>query len=231
MSNFETLKLSRTNCYLLKCRKGYCLIDCGSSQDKDLLIEKLKDLNININDISYLILTHHHNDHCGLLDFLVSENRDLKIIMSRKCSEFLKDGKHHKHANERYSNRILKFIMGLYIRFSQNWSESFVPFISRESDYLFETDNDTLLPELGINGKLLLTPGHTEDSLSIIVGGTAFVGDAARNILNFTGTPFQPILLYNLSVCTKSWEKLAASGARTLCPAHGSPFYVNKLNF
>jgi glyoxylase-like metal-dependent hydrolase (beta-lactamase superfamily II) len=186
-------------------------------------------MNIQLDNIKYLVLTHHHNDHCGLLDFLVSENQNIKVIMSRKCSEFLKAGKHHRHPDERYSNTILGIIIRLFAKLNRNWSESFIPYTARESDKIIESDNDTLLTELGISGKILLTPGHSEDSLSIVIGETAFVGDSARNMLNFTGTPFQPILIYDLKACEKSWEKVIASGAVTLYPAHGKPFPGRKL--
>lgn len=149
--------------------------------------------------------------------------------MHKKCGDYLQTGAHFKHEGEKYSNPVLGFIIDTYSKFNRSWSESFTPYFNRLSDIIIEHDNVNLLPELGIDGKILLTPGHTEDSLSVIIGKAAFVGDAARNMLNFAGTPYQPILLYDLEACYKSWSKLIEEEVNVICPAHGKTFAAKKL--
>jgi glyoxylase-like metal-dependent hydrolase (beta-lactamase superfamily II) len=77
-----------TNCYLLKTASGFLLIDCGNENDRKTFLNKLKQLHISLKDINYLLITHHHNDHCGLLNFITSENPAIKVIMSSKCAGF-----------------------------------------------------------------------------------------------------------------------------------------------
>jgi len=226
---FEIITLSQTNCYLFRTKAGYLLIDCGNQHDEYKFVSILKHLGVKLSDISYLVLTHHHSDHCGLLNFIVSKAPQVKVVMSSVCAGFMQSGSNHKHKNERFSNPSLHFIFGIYSKLSKNCQESFPPYFLRKSDLIIEQDDYSLLPGLGIQGKILLTPGHTEDSLSVIVEDTAFVGDAARNILNFTGTPYQPIILYNYDACLSSWNKLIASGAKTIYPAHGKAFCIKKL--
>lgn len=67
------LKLSATNCYLLKIENGYLLVDTGYESDLTVFEQELHKNSINIKDINYLFLTHHHNDHSGLVNFLVEK--------------------------------------------------------------------------------------------------------------------------------------------------------------
>lgn len=228
MVNFHSMSLSQTSCYLLKAKDGYLLIDCGNLHDKKAFLNNIRKFGIAITDIRYLFLTHHHNDHCGLITFLISANPKIQVIMSRKCSEYLKTGNHFKHINEHYSNTMLRHIVNTYSRLRKH-SESFDPYFRRDEDIILDYDNDIILPELGIDGKILFVPGHTEDSISIVADKAAFVGDTARNMMNFTGTPYQPILLYDLEACYKSWNKLIEAGAKIIYPGHGSPFIAENI--
>ena len=76
--------------------------------------------------------------------------------------------------------------------------------------------------ENGLNGKILFTPGHTADSISLVVDGNLFCGDAAMD-----GIPSSrkiTIWIENKMEFEKSWDAILASGAKKIFPAHGSPF-------
>lgn len=51
-------------CTVIKGRKNI-IVDTMTPWDKDLILEKLKSLKIDPSDISYVISTHGHSDHCG----------------------------------------------------------------------------------------------------------------------------------------------------------------------
>lgn len=227
--NFRTIKLSQTNCYLLTCKDGFLLIDCGNVSDKLTFLYNLNKIGVDPSQIRCLFLTHHHNDHCGLLSYLVSVNPGIKVIMTRKCADYLQTGTHFIQCSERYSNPLLNLFINTYSRFIKKLSINFEPYFVREKDFIIEEDNNNLLGQLGIEGSIILTPGHTEDSMSIVTSSSAFIGDAARNMLNFTGTPYQPIILYALEECHNSWHKLIDSGVKEIYPAHGKPFGSEKL--
>jgi len=229
MIHYHLIKLSQTCCYLLKLTEGYLLIDCGRASDQQTFLDKIHKLEISLSDISYLFLTHHHNDHCGLLSFLTTQNPEIRIVMSRSCAEYLKTGHHFKAEQEHYANSHLRLFFTLYVRFNQQMTELFTPYFPRPVDLLLSEETTTLPPGLGLNGKFIATPGHTSDSFSYVLDKFAFVGDAARNLLNFTGTPYHPILLHNLDTVYRSWNKLLLEGVDTICPAHGQPFTARKL--
>ena len=81
-----------------------------------------------------------------------------------------------------------------------------------------------------LDGKIIETPGHTVDSISILFNdGDCLIGDAAANFLWFAGTKYCVIFISDMDAYYKSWEKVIAGGACRIFPAHGKPFAVNKL--
>jgi glyoxylase-like metal-dependent hydrolase (beta-lactamase superfamily II) len=59
--------------------------------------------------------------------------------------------------------------------------------------------------------------------------GDAFVGDMAMNGLPLTLGPTLPIFAEDVSVLKNSWRKLINRGVKTIYPAHGTPFPIEKL--
>lgn len=224
---YNLIKLSFTNCYLIKGRDGFLLIDCGGPGDINVFRKKLVHLGLEISRIKCLVLTHHHNDHCGLLPFLTAANPGLCVAASERCWQYLEGGRNFRPPGERYANKTLAFIMRLYLGMQKD-PESFAPFCPRPGDIIVRDDNNEVLSSLGFPGNIMLTPGHTADSLSIIMEDTAFVGDAARNFLNFAGRPHYPVIYCNETSCRESREKIIGQGVRLVCPAHGRPFAVEK---
>ncbi|MHC4604958.1 MAG: MBL fold metallo-hydrolase, partial [Planctomycetota bacterium] len=89
---------------------------------------------------------------------------------------------------------------------------------------------DNLLKGIGIDGVILHTPGHTSDSISVLLSdGSAFVGDAAMNFLRGTGVGHRPIYIEDINTVYESWRKLRERGARVIYPSHGRPFSATKL--
>jgi glyoxylase-like metal-dependent hydrolase (beta-lactamase superfamily II) len=228
MSNV-ILKLSQTNCYLLNAGSGYVLIDCGNEWDKNALISSLKRTEQDLSKINFLVLTHHHSDHCGLLNYIKNINPGLRAVMSRKCAELLKTGSHYKSENEVYANTGLRIAMSAYFKLLNKSHGDFPPYPGHTDDIILDGDWEPDPSELGINLKFIMTPGHTPDSISVVFGNSAFAGDAARGTLNFTGAKYLPIIYSDLDACHKSWEKLINAGAKTIYPSHGNPFKAEKL--
>ncbi|MBW9144683.1 MBL fold metallo-hydrolase [Clostridium sp. CM027] len=83
------LKLSVTNCFLIKTENKYILIDTGYEYDWDLFCKRLKSVGVRLSDISHIILTHHHDDHCGLLNRILKENSSVQVVMSYLAKDLL----------------------------------------------------------------------------------------------------------------------------------------------
>jgi endoribonuclease LACTB2 len=69
------------------------------------------------------------------------------------------------------------------------------------------------LAKLGINGEIIATPGHSDDSVTLILGsGDAFTGDL-QGVLRADEK--------DVAAVTRSWEKIRAAGAKMIHPGHG----------
>lgn len=234
------IKLSVTTCYLVKTDKKYVLIDTGYEEDWDLFRKKLKDVNVEFTQISHIILTHHHDDHCGLLHNILQENNSIRVVMSNLCKDLIKKGENdHTHGGGLLNRRVAFLIrrkqfyvsMVLHKKVDKAKNLKFRPYIFRNCDIL--VSNGTRLSDIGIalDGKIIETPGHTVDSISILFDdGDCLVGDAAAAMLKFAGTKNCVIFICNLDEYYKSWMKIISEGARRIFPAHGKPFFSNKLN-
>lgn len=233
------LKLSVTNCFLIKTDNKYILIDTGYEYDWDLFCKRLKSVNVKISDISHIILTHHHDDHCGLLHNILRKNPSIRVVMSKLCKELIIIGENDQtHGGGLLNKRVhfLIYFKQLYVsmilkkQIDKKTNLKFPPYQFRNQDIIV-TDNTTLR-EIGIplEGKIIETPGHTVDSISILFDdGDCIVGDAAANMLQFAGTKYCVIFICNIDTYYNSWQKIISENAKTIFPAHGKSFSVEKL--
>jgi glyoxylase-like metal-dependent hydrolase (beta-lactamase superfamily II) len=219
------VKLGWTHCYLLKCSGGYLLIDTGYPKYYARFEKKLANLGIRTSDIKYLLLTHHHDDHAGFAAELVRRT-GCRVIAHRDAVSPLKQGKSEETIKP--VNRRIEIVFRLYMLFHQEFD--YPPVRLTERDIIIEGDNDDFLKGIGIDGAILHTPGHTRDSISVLLSdGRAFVGDAAMNFLRWTGVGHRPIYIEDINTVYESWRKLRERGAKVIYPSHGRPFSATKL--
>jgi glyoxylase-like metal-dependent hydrolase (beta-lactamase superfamily II) len=224
------LKLSVTNDYIIPIGSRYLLIDTGYEYEWDTFCKQLHAHGIRLPQISHLLLTHHHDDHCGLVNKLHEEIRDLRVIMSFKATSLLATGKNDLSKGGGYINRRVNALAGIKRVFDKRWSLTFPPYIARPNDII--VDNDTSFHDIGIDldARILCTPGHSSDSICVLLdNGECIVGDAAARFLQFAGTKYCIIFLEDIEEFYRSWEKLIAAGAKRIIPSHGKDFEVEKL--
>jgi glyoxylase-like metal-dependent hydrolase (beta-lactamase superfamily II) len=71
---------------------------------------------------------------------------------------------------------------------------------------------------LGLNGEIISTPGHSEDSVTLILDeGLAFTGDLPR----------LPAADGGRDLVQQSWEKIRACHAKTIYPGHGPAWLLS----
>jgi glyoxylase-like metal-dependent hydrolase (beta-lactamase superfamily II) len=221
----HSVKLGWTRCFLLKCTGGYLLIDTDYERYYALFEKKLAGLGIATSDIKYLLLTHHHDDHAGFAAELVRRT-GCRVIAHRNAVLPLKQGK--SEGTDKPVTRRSQIALTFYTLVHKEFN--FPPLTLTERDIVIEGDNDSLLKGIGIDGVILHTPGHTRDSVSVLLSdGSAFVGDAAMNFLRWTGMGHRPIVIEDINTVYESWRKLRERGARVIYPAHGRPFSATKL--
>jgi hydroxyacylglutathione hydrolase len=149
-----------------------------------------------------------------------------QVIAHRNAVSALEEGKSEETIKP--VNRRIKIVFSFYMLFHKEFK--FPPLTLTERDIVIEDDNDSFLKGIGIDGVILHTPGHTRDSISVLLSdGSAFVGDAAMNFLRWTGVGHRPIYIEDINTVYESWRKLRERGARVIYPSHGRPFSTTEL--
>ena len=213
------------NTYVYPCPNGYIMIDTGYEHSLKDVETKLNKKGIKLSDIKYVFLTHAHDDHAGFLNELLGKNTDLKVIMSDKSMPTLKRG---QNSFEGGCSTVLAWIfcklMGLVGKAEHRFPAIDDKYNSRFVE-ITETNKEEL--EKVLQGKILFTPGHTADSISLRVDNVIFCGDAAMN--DFPSIKRLIIWIEDTAAFEKSWDVLLAENADAIYPAHGRPFPRNDL--
>ncbi len=229
-SQFKWIQVGFTTCYLLECDEGYLLIDVGYPDDYENFVRKLNEkYKIDISELKYLLLTHHHDDHAGFGTELI-EKTDIKLIVHENALEQLELGTSEVESVP--VNRRIKSIMKL---FSQFHEFTFPPIVPTKTDIILRGsgDNIEVLRTLGIDGTIIFTPGHTKGGISVVLSdGSIFPGDNAMNawFFNIFGIKKRPIYVQDINIIFDSWERYIDLGGRRIYPAHGKPFDIKHLN-
>lgn len=183
-------------------------------------VKEIDKLGVELYKIHYLLLTHHHDDHAGFAARLV-EQTGCKVIVHQNAILPLSKGESEDTIEP--VNNCIRVVFSLFKIIHGEFK--YKPLAITDKDFVVSGDNFDLLKGLGIEGKILHTPGHSRDSISVVLSdGNAFVGDAAMNFLNFCGIKYRPIFIEDIDMVFESWQKLAEHGAEQIYPAHGSSF-------
>lgn len=184
--NILNLGYDSTNYYLLLARSGL-LVDCGWPGTLPKLASACRQKNVTFADIKYLLVTHYHPDHAGLAQELINLGLRLLVI-----------------------DRQTAFIPGLaqYMKPAQHYLEIDL----RDNILLPIPATRAFLFGLGIAGQVVHTPGHSDDSVSLVLDEKiAFTGDLQPPY--FSADPDDDT--------HRSWDLLRSLGVKTVYPGHG----------
>ena len=91
----------------------------------------------------------------------------------------------------------------------------------------FEADivneDEMLLYDFGIEGKVISTPGHTNGSQSVLIGDSLISGDSFVNFRN--GKVFPPFA-NDPATLLETWQRIYNLGVKEIFPAHGDKLKV-----
>ena len=208
------------NTYVYASPNGYIMIDTGYEHSLRDVEKKLNKRNISLSDIKYVFLTHAHDDHAGFLNELLGRNKDFKVIMSNKAMEILKRG---QISFEGGCSTFPAWVFCKFMRMLGKEKHLFPAIEDKYGDRFIEITeaNKTVLEDL-LQGKILYTPGHTSDSISLRIDNIIFCGDATMNA--FKSMKRRSIWIENKEEFGKSWDVLFSEDVDWIYPAHGKPF-------
>ena len=79
------------NSYVLKAKDKTVLFETVKAKHFDNYLERLKKLNINLNKIDYIIVSHTEPDHAGSVERILELSPDAKIVATQNAINYLKE--------------------------------------------------------------------------------------------------------------------------------------------
>jgi len=150
-----------TNVYLVNVNNFYILIDTGTSLGLNNLLSNLMELNIDIEDLRYVILTHSHFHAAG--GAYIFNNLPSLVVAHEPDSSYLRKLDLKKMS---ITEDLMSMLFPIHVSIN-------IPL----NKHVFKLHE-------GIT--IIHTPGHTEGSISVFVenAGAVFVGDLTSNVLS-----------------------------------------------
>ena len=151
----QILRYGNTNTYLLNGEYGGLLIDTDYAGTMSGFFRAIKSAEISIRDISYVIATHYHPDHMGIIGDLQRLGVRLVIVDVQQDSVHFSDG-----------------------IFAREKHLSYTPIDEKNAIRISCAESRTILEGIGISGEIIHTPSHSKDSISVVLdNGDCYVGD------------------------------------------------------
>ena len=182
--NIVNVGYDSTNYYVLEQGRARLLIDIGWPGTLPKFRATLKRKGLDLSDIHYLFVTHYHPDHAGLVQEL--KQQGVTHLLLEEQLDFVPKLKTYMKADSGYVD------------------------IYPQSSRIFSVEESRgVLEKLGFAGRIIPTPGHSDDSMSLVLGGgIAFIGDLTPP---FAGD----------ETVAKSWEKLRQLNVTRFYAGHG----------
>ena len=201
-------KLGTVNCYLIKTKTGYLLIDTGCSKQRTYLDSQLGSAGCKPGTLNLIVLTHGDFDHTGNCAHL-REKYGVKIAMHHDDSGMVERG--NMFWNREKGNLFIRMIAPILFGFGKS---------NRFNPDFYLKDGDTLA-EYGIDAKVIHIPGHSKGSIGVLTSdGDLFCGDLLEN----RDRPRLNSIMDDMAAAGASTERLKKLGIKTVYPGHGKPF-------
>ena len=183
------LHYSSTNTYLIEGMRGRLLFDTGWAGTYEAFCREMGELRIPVQSIDRIVISHYHPDHMGIAQEIA--NRGAVIVAADVQRSYI-------HAADSV--------------FAKDTKVHFQPIDDAKIRWITPWESREFLAELGIDGEIIATPGHSEDSITLALDdGSLFVGD-----LN----PLYELELHEGTAIAESWDKLLARKPRTVYYGH-----------
>ncbi len=188
MLNILNIGYGSTNYYLIGQSTTPLLIDVGWPGTLPKLLNIFRRKRVALQDIKYLLTTHYHPDHAGLAQEV--KLKGIQLVVMENQRPFIPKLCTYMKPSNPY----------LEITLDDNFNLSF-------------KDSRAFLQRLGIDGEIIHTPGHSDDSISLVLDeGIAFTGDLPG--LSWAGED-------SIRKVELSWQRLRALNAKMIYPGHG----------
>ena len=177
-----------THFWVISAGTNRLLVDLGWPGRYGELAANLRRMGIPLAEIRYGLATHYHIDHAGAAQDLKNAGVPLLVIDIQEEAIPL---------------------MAQHIKPEDNYTQ-----IALDDNVVIPcAESRALLAEIGIAGEILPTPGHSADSVSLLLdSGEVFTGDLTNPAYFVAEDP---------DAAMASWRLLRKKGAQRVHPGHG----------
>lgn len=177
-----------TNFWVVSAGSSRLLVDLGWPGTMGTMKAGLGRIGIPLAEIRYGLATHFHIDHAGLAEELKREG--MKLLVLETQVDAIPLMKKHVKPQDNYTD-----------------------INTRDNVVITFAESRALLEKIAITGEIVPTPGHSDDSVSLLLDdGSAFTGDLTHPALATEETA---------ELVNASWQLLRDRGAGRVYPGHG----------
>ena len=177
-----------TNYWVISAGFSRLLVDIGWPGSLGMMRANLARMDIPLQELRYALATHYHIDHAGLGQELKLEGVPLLVIDLQVSA----------------------------IPLMKTWikpQDNYVEITTHDNITISIPESRPFLEKIGIFGEIVHTPGHSDDSVSLLLDdGSVFTGDLTRP---------EFISMEDAAIVTESWRVLREKGATRVYPGHG----------
>ena len=183
-----------TNFWVVSAGKNRLLIDLGWPGKAAALFANLDRMGVPLAEIRYGLATHYHIDHAGAAQDLKRRGMKLLVIEEQVAA----------------------------IPLMKQWTkpaDNYTDITTHDNVVIPCADSRAFLAKIGIGGEILHTPGHSDDSVSLVLDiGCAFTGDLTMESMVAEEDP---------AVVARSWQLLRDRKVTTIYGGHGNPYHLS----
>ena len=186
------LRYGNTNTFFIRGRNAGLLVDTDYAGTLPCFFKSLKASGIELKEISYVLATHYHPDHIGLIGEL--QKLGIRLLIIDRQLPFI-----------HFSDRI----------FEREKRISYAPPDENLAEIICCGESREFLEKLGIEGEIISTPSHSEDSISLILDdGICLAGDLE---------PFEYLAAYGSNpALEEDWKKIMSFAPKEVHYAHAN---------
>ena len=177
-----------TNYWVVSVGASRLLVDLGWPGTMGRMLANLRRMDVPLDEIRYGLATHYHIDHAGLAQELKQAGVPLLVLDVQLSA----------------------------IPIMKRWTkphDNYVDITMHDNVVISFAEGRSVLAQIGIPGEIVHTPGHSDDSVSLLLDdGSAFTGDLTHPTL---------VGESDAAVVSASWRSLRERGATRVYPAHG----------
>ncbi len=177
-----------TNYWVVGAGRSRLLVDLGWPGRLGALEAGLSRMGIPLSLVTHGLATHYHIDHAGAAQDL--KNLGMVLIVTEEQCAAIPVMKQHMKPADHYTE------------------------ITLDDNLVIScAESRAFLARLGLAGVILPTPGHSDDSVTLVLdSGEAFTGDLTPSMMATEETA---------EAVERSWASLRAAGATRIYPGHG----------